>query len=162
VRYPGLDRVIELAEDDARQALRHVRSSAADYAVAADRIGLMGFSAGGIVTMSLALHHDEQTLPDFIAPVYGIAHEHVVVPADAPPMFFVCALDDEVVVPHASQLCDAWRTAGKVVESHIYSRGGHGFGMRAQGLPVDTWIERFHEWLDVNDFLTTNTREPRG
>jgi acetyl esterase/lipase len=162
LRYPALSQVIGLAEDDARQAIRHVRGRAAGYGVAPDRIGLMGFSAGGIVTMSLAMHHDEQTRPDFVVPVYGIAHEHVVVPEDAPPMFLVCALDDELIVPHASQLFDAWRTAGKVVESHVYSQGGHGFGLRGQGLPVDTWIERFREWLDANAFLTTNTPEPRG
>lgn len=157
VSYPALSRVVELAEDDARQALRHVREHAADYHVAPDRIGFLGFSAGGILTMGVGMHHDDRSRPDFIAPIYGIAHEPVVVPDDAPPMFFACALDDEVVVPHASEICDAWRMAGKSVESHIYSHGGHGFGMRPQGLPVDGWIERFREWLDVQGLLSSTT-----
>jgi acetyl esterase/lipase len=162
LRYPTLARVVEAAEDDARAALRHVREHAVDYAVAPDRIGFLGFSAGGILTMGVAMHHDAPSRPDFIAPVYGIAHEPIVVPDDAPPMFFVCALDDEVVVPHASEICEAWRKAGKSVESHVYSQGGHGFGMRAQGLPVDSWIQRFFEWLDAQGFLTAASRRVKG
>lgn len=107
--------------------------------------------------MGVGMRYDARSRPDFIAPIYGIAHERIVVPADAPPLFFACALDDEVVVPHASEICDAWRTAGKSVESHRYSRGGHGFGMRTQGLPVDRWIERFREWLEAQGFIANTS-----
>lgn len=158
--YPELERVVELAETDARRAVRHVREHAPDYGVAADRIGFMGFSAGGILALALALRPDGSSRPDFIAPVYGIAHEQVDVPADAPALFFVCALDDEVVAPHASKICDAWREAGASVESHVYSRGGHGFGLRPQALPVDGWIERFREWLDAQGFTGTARESP--
>lgn len=152
-RYPQLDRVVRLAEEDAACALRHIRDHAGSYGVAVDRVGFLGFSAGGILALSLGLRHDPASRPDFIAPVYGIAHEPLVVPDDAPPMFFTCAVDDDVVAPHASSICEAWRAAGKSVEAHIYSCGGHGYGMRPQGLPVDSWPERFHEWLDVEGFL---------
>jgi acetyl esterase/lipase len=159
VRYPWLDAVVTLAEEDAGNAVRHVREKAVPYRVAADRIGFLGFSAGGILALGLALRHDGRSRPDFIVPVYGISHDPLVVPVDAPPMFLVCAVDDDVVAPHASAICDAWRAAGKSVESHVYSCGGHGFGMRAQGLPVDSWAERFHDWLDVEGFLTPDTEE---
>jgi acetyl esterase/lipase len=68
-------------------------------------------------------------------------------------MFFACATDDGVVAPQAPKLYSAWQSAGKSVEFHEYSKGGHGFGMRIRGMPVDNWIEQFGEWLDVQGFL---------
>jgi acetyl esterase/lipase len=152
-RHPGLANIIAIAKEDARKAVKHVRANAATYHVNPDRIGLMGFSAGGILTMGVALQHDAESRPDFIAPIYGISHDHLAVPDDATPMFFVCAVDDEVVAPHADKLYNAWRTAGKSVEFHVYAKGGHGFGMRKQGMPIDNWIEQFGDWLNNQGFL---------
>jgi hypothetical protein len=47
-----------------------------------------------------------------------------------------------------------WQAAGHPVELHIYSKGGHGFGMRKQGLPTDAWIERFYDWLGTQGMTT--------
>jgi hypothetical protein len=58
-----------------------------------------------------------------------------------------------VVAPLADKLYEAWQLAKKSIEFHVYSKGGHGFGMRKQGLPADKWIEQFGEWLDVQGFL---------
>jgi hypothetical protein len=41
---------------------------------------------------------------------------------------------------------------GRPVELHIYAQGGHGFGMNQLGLPSDTWIERFFDWLQAQGF----------
>ena len=46
-----------------------------------------------------------------------------------------------------------WRVAGHPVDLHIYSKGGHGFGMHKLGLPSDRWIDRFAEWLQAQGFL---------
>lgn len=152
-KHPEIANVIALAVEDGRQAIKHVRTNAAKYKVNPDRIGLMGFSAGGILTMGVALKHDLESRPNFIAPIYGIALNKLNVPDDAAPMFFACTADDAVVAPLADELYTAWQSAKKSIEFHVYSKGGHGFGMRKQGLPVDQWIEQFGEWLNVQGFL---------
>jgi acetyl esterase/lipase len=152
-KYSNVACVIALAEDDGRQAIKYVRANAAKYNVNPNRIGLMGFSAGGILTMGVALHHDAESRPDFIAPIYGISLDILMVPTDAAPMFFACAADDEFVALQAVKLFTAWKSAGKSIEFHVYSKGGHGFGMRKRGLPIDNWIEQFGEWLNIEEFL---------
>ncbi len=139
---------------DGQQAVRMVREHAAEWGLAPDRIGIMGFSAGGAVTAAVALQHDSASRPDFAAPVYGLAPEQVTVPEDAPPLFVVCAADDPLVPPdHSVRLYSAWHAAGHPVELHVYAKGGHGFGMKKQVLPVDQWTDRFSDWLKAQGFL---------
>jgi acetyl esterase/lipase len=147
--------VIPLAIADGQQAIRLVRSHAAEWGVTRDRIGIVGFSAGGYVAAAVALHHDADSRPNFAAPIYPGTPEDVSAPADAPPLFLVHADDDKTVAPieHSIRLYEAWKKAGISAELHIYSRGGHGFGMRKRGLPVDTWVERFRDWLGVQGLL---------
>lgn len=135
---------------DGQQAVRLVRQRAAEWGIATDRIGILGFSAGGSVTSAVALRYDAGSRPDFAAPIYGAHSGKGVAPDDAPPLFLVHA-DDDPLVPSAASLglYNIWKAAGRPVELHIYQRGGHGFGMNKQGLPVDGWIERFGEWLAV-------------
>ena len=134
---------------DGQQAVRLVRRQASEWGIAPDRIGIMGFSAGGMVTVSVALQHDADSRPDFAAPIYAAPAEEVAVPANAPPLFLLCADDDDMATANSIRLYQAWRAAGHPVELHIYSKGGHGFGMTKQSLPSDTWIERFADWLRV-------------
>lgn len=139
---------------DGQQAIRLVREHASEWGIAADRIGIVGFSAGGAVTVNVALEHDAGSRPDYAAAIYAGAREDVPIPADAPPLFVLCAGDDQMVTPsHSVRLYADWTAAGHPAELHIYSRGGHGFGMRKQGLPSDTWIERFGDWLQVQGLL---------
>jgi acetyl esterase/lipase len=153
-KYSNMSNVIALAKKDIRQALKYVRSNADGYKINKDRIGLMGFSAGGVLTMDVAIHHDEQSRPNFIAPIYTPnMHVNIPVPDDAAPMFIVCAADDELVAPKAYKFYNAWKSAGKNIEFHVYSKGSHGFGMIKRGLPIDNWIEHFGEWLNVEGFL---------
>jgi acetyl esterase/lipase len=109
----------------------------------------MGFSAGGRLAISLALRHDAESRPDFVAGIYGSAPQDLTVPADAPPMFLVQADDDERVRPldNSVRVYSAWSKAGVPVELHIYASGGHGFALRSSGLPVSTWTDRFRDWL---------------
>jgi len=133
---------------DGQQTVRLVRQHAAAWGLRPDRIGIMGFSAGGAVTMEVTLDHDASSRPDFAAPIYAAHFGEISVPTDAPPVFLVHANDDPLIPPTISAaIYRAWQAAGKPVELHIYDRGGHGFGMNKQGLPVDGWIERFGEWL---------------
>ena len=81
---------------DGQRAMATVRARAGELGVAADRIGIAGFSAGGSVAIAVGLDHDAASRPDFVAAVYGATWEEVRVPPDAPPMFLVLATDDDV------------------------------------------------------------------
>lgn len=140
---------------DGQRAVRLVRAHAAEWGVKPDRIGILGFSAGGWVTTGVALEHDAQSRPDFAAPIYGALPEQFKVPADAMPLFLVHADDDRTVPPARTsvRLYTAWKEAGFPAELHVYSAGGHGFGMRKKNLPVDGWPERLREWLGAQGLL---------
>jgi dipeptidyl aminopeptidase/acylaminoacyl peptidase len=86
--------------------------------------------------------------------------EEVKAPANAPPVFMVHADDDKGVPPFRTsvRLYSAWKEAGFSAELHIYSAGGHGFGMRKKNLPVDSWTDRMREWLGTQGLLTTARR----
>lgn len=132
---------------DGQQAVREVRRRAGEWGLRPDRIGMMGFSAGGHVSAGVALADDPGARLDFVAPIYGALWQHVAVPADAPPMFTALAGDDPIAVRPCLDLYAAWHAAGRPAEIHIYARGGHGFGMNRQDLPSDGWIDRFGDWL---------------
>ncbi len=147
-KMTALRRAIEpMALADAQQAVRLVRRRASDWGLAPDRIGIMGFSAGGGVTTSVALDYTPDCRPDFAAPIYAAVFEDVLTPTDAPPLFLLCANDDKMATNASLLLYNAWNAAARPVEMHIYTGGGHGFGMKKLGLPSDTWIERFADWL---------------
>jgi acetyl esterase/lipase len=149
--------VIKMALADGQTAVSYVRQHAKKYSVRPDRIGIMGFSAGGSVTASVMFNHTPETRPDFAAPIY-LQYEWTIkpnsVPADAPPIFIAAASDDQLgLAPHSISLYQDWIAAKKSAELHLYARGGHGFGMRKQNLPTDQWIERFADWLDAQGFM---------
>lgn len=144
---------------DALEAMRVVKRRAAEWGVDAERIGILGFSAGGYITAHVALTEDAEARPAFAVPVYAYFPEERPVPAGAPPLLAVHAADDRTVpAAHSVRLFQVWRQAGRPAELHIFERGGHGFGMRRQGQPVDGWTERVREWLASQGMLTTARR----
>jgi acetyl esterase/lipase len=150
--FADMNRVAPLATADAEAAVRLVRSRAADFGVDPGRVGFMGFSAGGNVTVRVALTDDPAARPDFVAPIYATLSgiDLDVPPEGSGPMFVVAATDDELGLARDSiTLYDTWRRARLPAELHMYARGGHGFGMRTQHLPSDTWIDRFLDWFDA-------------
>ena len=150
--------VIPLGIADGREAIAYVRKHADEFNVLPNRVGIMGFSAGGTVTSGTLFNYTRENRPDFAAPVYPYFPKDMIgtIGKDAPPMFIVTASDDGLgLAPHSVDLYSAWLTAKKDAELHMYARGNHGFGMRTQNLPTDKWIERFGEWLDVQGLLKT-------
>lgn len=144
----------QVALSDVSQAMRLVRHDAARYGVAPDRIGMIGFSAGAITTMGILLEGDRNVRPDFAAPIYGMIAVDKAVPKDAPPLFIVATQDDETVPAEGStKIFDLWTQAGRPAEMHVYEKGGHGFGARAKGLPVDAWLPALEAWLGSRDLL---------
>jgi len=148
--------VIPLCIADGRAAIQYVREHAAEYGINPQKIGVMGFSAGGTVAASTAFNYTPENRPDFVAPIYAFMPPSLqgTVAADAPPLFVAAATDDGLgLAPHSVDLYSKWLAAKKPAEIHIYEKGGHGFGMHHQNIPTDTWIDRFGDWLGLLGYL---------
>jgi acetyl esterase/lipase len=138
---------------DGLQAVKVVRQSAKKWRIKPDRIGVMGFSAGAIITSAACVADDPECRPNFAALIYGPVFGEIKVKEDAPPLFILCASDDSLAEASSVRLYSAWRNAGREAELHIYEKGGHGFGMANKNLPVDSWIDRFGDWLKQRNFI---------
>ena len=150
--------IVRMDQDDAVQAIRYIRSHAREYGINKDKVGAIGFSAGGTVVLSTLLGNENvNDCPDFAAALYTGSHNGILdrpVPGKKVPLFICGASDDQLkLTPKSILLYTKWYEAGYPVELHIYSTGGHGFGMGKQNLPVDTWIDRYEDWLKQNGFL---------
>lgn len=156
---------------DAQRAIGLVRHHAAEWGVKPDRVGILGFSAGGHLTVMATLHANDRTYtadpaldvddatPDFSVPVYPaylVSKEdtftllpEIKVTDKSPPMCLVHAGDDKGVTSSAASalLYLEYKKLGLPAELHVYSKGGHGFGMRKTGLPVADWLVRVGEWM---------------
>jgi acetyl esterase/lipase len=138
---------------DGRQAVKYVRQRAKEWGIKHDRIGMIGFSAGAIVTMAAATSPVAEERPNFAAHVYAPVFGEISAPAEAPPLFVLCTADDSLAEASSVRLYSAWQDAGRDAELHIYEKGGHGFGMSKKNLPVDGWIDRFGDWLGQRDII---------
>ena len=136
---------------DSRAAFTLVRQRAAEWRVDPDRIGMVGFSAGAMLTMATTLA-GQDAKPAFIGVIYGPLAP-VAVPADAPPMFVALAADDPFFANSGIGLIDSWRAAKRPVEFHLYEQGGHGFGMYQKTTTSTGWFEAFARWLDMHGLL---------
>jgi len=145
----------QIAAADGIEAMHYLRANAASLGIRADRIGFMGFSAGAYTTMRVVLDSPAADRPDFAAPIYG-AMDDQTPPKDAPPLFIAAAQDDPTVpVTKSLAIFNAWTAADRPAELHIYERGGHGFGARHLGKPVDGWTNAFAAWLADHDWMAT-------
>lgn len=132
------------------QAVKVVRQHAAEWGLSLDRIGFLGFSAGAMVTAGALLQQTPTARPNFAALIYGAPFGVMPrIPSNLPPVFLAWAQDDPVALDPVRRFYDALRAAGCKPEVHIFSAGGHGFGMRTQGTSSDHWIDAFYSWLDA-------------
>jgi acetyl esterase/lipase len=151
-----IDKVVPLSIADGLAAVTYVREHASEWGVSPDRIGVIGFSAGGTVSAGVAFHYTPDGRPAFAALIYaaGSRFKDSPVPVDAPPVFVTAATDDNLgLAPDSVALYEKWTSAHKAAELHMYAKGGHGFGMRKQNLPTDHWIDRFTDWLELQGWL---------
>jgi acetyl esterase/lipase len=149
-----LTEVLQMAVADAQAATRLIRQHASDWHVDPARVGIMGFSAGGGVAVGTALAGQSDASPDFLVSVYGPSLQDVHVPDYAPPLFVAVGATHFNVTNGCLALFGAWKAAGKPAEIHVYDGVSAGFGMSRRGLPVDGWIDRFHEWLVARELTT--------
>jgi acetyl esterase/lipase len=159
---------------DVQRAISLVRSKASEWQIDPARIGVLGFSAGGNLAATACLQHasrkydkmdDADSLscrPDFgvlIYPGYLIDDDGNLKPeykptSDTPPIFFAHAYNDGVKPENSIALFLALKQAGVGGELHIYSAGGHGFGLRKSDDPCSTWPARCNEWLAKSGILS--------
>jgi acetyl esterase/lipase len=138
---------------DGIQALRVVRQHARDWLVDSKRIGFLGFSAGAMVTSAALLQPDSAARPNFAALIYGGPFGKMpAVPKHLPPVFMAWAQDDAVALETATRFRDALIAANDKPETHVFSAGGHGFGMHKQGTSSDHWIDELYYWLEAQGF----------
>ncbi len=139
----------QIADADAAFAL--IRSRAGEWKVDPNRIGMVGFSAGAMLTMATTLS-SRQAKPAFIGDVYGPLST-VTVPTDAPPLFVVLAADDPFFANGGFGLIESWKAARRPVEFHLYEQGGHGFGMYPKATTSTGWFDAFVRWMDMHGWL---------
>jgi acetyl esterase/lipase len=166
------------ALQDAQRAFGIVRSHAADWHIDAQRIGVLGFSAGAHLSAALSTHFDKRLYdpidaadqlscrPDFAVIVYPgylalseqnfAANSEIQVTGQTPPSFIVQAEDDPVHVENSTVYFLALKNAKVPAELHLYAEGGHGYGLRNNGLPVTDWPHLVEIWLQTIHVLPTS------
>jgi acetyl esterase/lipase len=165
------------ALQDTQRALSLVRSKAAEWGLDPKRIGVLGFSAGGIASTIASTSYDRRSYPvvdevdkvssrpDFAVAVYpggmvenGRLIGDVRVTKDTPPTFITIANND--TTESSVQLYLALKRAGVPAELHIYADGVHGFGMRPSPEPHATWIARLADWMNARGLLKPGATAP--
>ena len=136
---------------DARAAFALIRKRSAEWQIDPNRIGMIGFSAGAMLTMATTLAGGDAK-PAFIGNIYGPLAS-VTVPAEAPPLFIALAADDPFFGNSGYGLVDSWKAAKRPVEFHLYEQGGHGFGMYPKGTTSTGWFDAFVRWLGMHGML---------
>jgi acetyl esterase/lipase len=149
---------------DAAQAIALVREHAKEWSLDPNRVGLLGFSAGGNLLAHLACDRPAASaLPNFGIMIYGGGFldpkaptqlkDGFTVPADAPPLFIACAHDDGQNPAAATLLYLEYKKHKVPAELHLFTKGGHGFGMRDNKQPINQWPQRCAEWMGAMGWL---------
>jgi acetyl esterase/lipase len=162
---------------DAQRALRLVRHYAKDWNVDPQRVGILGFSAGGHLTAMTGMHwkkaaydrideaDDLSCRPDFMCPIYAayLGPDYkdnvaelgplVNVTAKTPPTFMAVTADDTHRGSLSALLFVQLKLSKVPAELHIYSKGGHGYGIRESANPISTWHHRLGDWLKAQGLL---------
>jgi acetyl esterase/lipase len=163
------------AVQDAQRAMSLVRSKADSWQLDPQRIGLLGFSAGGQVAGLVSVFENQRqyepidqvdkvsSRPDFAVLIYpgGITQgnkaelrDDVTVTKSTPPMFFAHAFDDNASVFNTLLLATELKKAGVTAEVHVFATGGHGYGLRhVEGRPVTDWPKACGAWMQTMKYI---------
>ncbi|MDE3150076.1 MAG: alpha/beta hydrolase [Acidobacteriota bacterium] len=163
------------ALQDAQRAMGLVRQHAAEWHIDPNRIGVLGFSAGGHLSAAISNHYEQRLYdpvdaadklscrPDFSVVVYpgylaladqDFAPNPDIQPtANTPPTFLAQAEDDPVHVENAVVYFMELKKAKVPAELHVYTQGGHGYGLRRTALPITNWPQLVETWLHTIKML---------
>jgi acetyl esterase/lipase len=160
--------VLQATLADAKRAMRLVRHHAREWGIDPDRVGAIGFSAGGHLILRLAACADggqadaadpverQSSAPSFTIPVYpGVPPDLSGLGPNVGPMFIVNGSRDTLTPPQgAVRLCQALLEAGVPVELHLFGQGEHGFGLGIAGGSARRWPDLCEEWMRDLGFLS--------
>lgn len=162
---------------DVQRAIRLVRHDAEKYKIDANQIGVLGFSAGGHLTIMSAVQYgtkcyeptDEidkvSARPDFVCPIYAayLADGYkddvaelgalVTVTEETPPMFMAVTWGDKMRGAQSALLLSKLKEHNVPAELHVYQHGEHGYGIRKTKLPVSKWHHHLENWLEFNKYF---------
>lgn len=163
--YPKSDEALQ----DAQRAMGMVRQHAEAWHIDSGRIGVIGFSAGGYLAAALSTHYQDRLYqpidsadqlsckPNFELVIYpgylSISEKNfefnpaIPVTSGVPPTFLVQAEDDPVHVENVIEYFMKLKQAGVPAELHVYTHGGHGYGLRPTNLPITHWPKLAETWL---------------
>lgn len=163
---------------DAQRAMSLARSHAEEWGIDPERLGILGFSAGGHLSATASTNYDKRSYepqddvdrisckPNFTVLIYpaylvekDVLSPEIRINSETPPTFFVHAGDDGIGPENSIAVYSALKKAGVSSELHVYAGGGHGFGLRPSEFPCSKWPERCAEWLQSRGYL--KPREPK-
>jgi acetyl esterase/lipase len=163
------------ALEDAQRAVGMVRAKAREFGIDANRIGVLGFSAGGHLAAALSTSAEERTYskvddadtvscrPNFAVLIYPAyltlkdqgdsVNPETAVSSNTPPTFIAMTQDDPIRIETALYYSAALKRTGVPFELHVYPKGGHGYGLRRTDNPVTAWSDRAADWMRSQGFL---------
>jgi acetyl esterase/lipase len=154
----NMDEACRYGIADAIQAIKMVRQHTAEWGISPERVGFLGFSAGGMIASEALVQKDASARPNFVGLIYGAPFGVMpAIPANLQPTFMAWAQDDTVARDTMVRFYSALMSAGNRPEVHIFSAGGHGFVMGRQGTSSEHWIDQFYYWLEAQG-LTRSAR----
>ncbi|EDY83061.1 hypothetical protein VDG1235_2685 [Verrucomicrobiia bacterium DG1235] len=146
------------ALQDSLQAMRYIRQNANRWQIDPNKLGLMGFSAGGHLLLNTVSHADASAKPNFLVVMYPVTRGidlETAFPANASPTIVFGASDDTTTPPaNAISVYQSVLSAGHPTELHLYETGGHGFGLGLYRGPVIDWTDRCEVWFEKRGLLT--------
>lgn len=151
---PGAKYTTDTALADAVQSLKIVRAHASEWGIDPAKVGFMGFSAGGNMAALVGTKPAKEDRPDFLGLMYPVVGaDFGAIPVDTPPAFIVQADDDMLGTENAMRFY-TWERAHKIAaDLHLFTKGGHGFGLGKPGTATVQWPALFVSWLEVTKFL---------
>jgi acetyl esterase/lipase len=171
------------ALQDAQRAISLVRSKQTELGIDPTRVGMLGFSAGGNLTVSTCLtgkrfygtidKTDEvfSCEPNFALLIYpaflveknGELKPEYKVKKDSPPMFFAHSTDDPITSENSISLYRALKKNDVPAELHLYASGGHGYGISKVPHPCASWPDLAADWMKARGlFDKPSVAEPKG
>jgi len=150
------DSIIHLAAQDAKAAISMVREHAEEWNISPDKIGYLGFSAGGGVAIAATMSAEANERPDFLCTNFGPSLMPVTVPVDAPPLLIMTRADHPNVAAGLVALFMEWKKAGANAELHIYGDGKGPYELMplTGETTTETWSTQMLQWLKAKGFIS--------